>query len=299
VLELLKALSKRGHKLVGQGHQPVDSAQEFPDFVVGVAGVEQADRQFQTQVVEAIGLLTVALSGQMGGDEEPGVVVPMAGQVELFVEVEELADKVAELEAASGERDTVGFGAPGPVRIAQDGQGHQWHGTPLADAVQVVVEPAEQVGVALHLQLKMDEQPLIGAIEPANLDERFGAQRAAERVGHQGADLLFERGGFGCPIDEFSNRRKGEFPEGPKELVEGLLPRAVVVDAIGNPTHAFAYRWLIFPGDLENPDPAIWLASSARNGPSCAASKRAPRAVAFRSGLRPSLHRNFSAENFC
>jgi hypothetical protein len=235
-LELVEVLSEGGYRLVRQGHQPVDQAQEFPDFVVGVAGVERADRQFQTQVVEAIGLPTVALSGQMGGDEEPGAVVPMAGQVELFVEVEELADEVAELEAASGERDTVGFGAPGLVRIAQDGEGHQWHGMPLADAVQVVVEPPGQVGVALHLLFKMDEQHLLAAIELADLDELVGAQRAADGIGDEGAELLLERGGVDSPVDERSDRGKGELQEGPKELVEGLLPGAVVVDGIEHPT---------------------------------------------------------------
>ena len=112
----MEVLSEGGYRLVWQEHQPVDSAQEFPDFAVGVAGVEQADRLFQTQVMEAIGLLTVALSGQMSGDEEPGAVVPMAGQVELFVEVEELADEVAELEAASGELDTDRRGIPMAAR---------------------------------------------------------------------------------------------------------------------------------------------------------------------------------------
>jgi hypothetical protein len=249
--------------------------------------------------MEAIGLLTVALSGQMGGDEEPGAVVPMAGQVELFVEVEELADEVAELEAASGERDTVGFGAPGPVRIAQDGESHQWHGMPLADAVQVVVEPPGQVGVALHLQRKMDEQPLIGAIEPANLDEHFGAQRAAERVGHQGADLLFDRGGFGCPIDEFSNRRKGEFPEGPKELVEGLLPRAVVVDDIWHPTQAFACRWLILRGILKTLIPQFgWPAVPETDPPVPPANGHRVRSRSGR-GYAPPSTTIFSAENFC
>ncbi|MFM7805877.1 MAG: hypothetical protein ACKPGK_15480 [Verrucomicrobiota bacterium] len=32
VLELVEALSEGDHKLVGQGHQPVDQAQEFPDL---------------------------------------------------------------------------------------------------------------------------------------------------------------------------------------------------------------------------------------------------------------------------
>ncbi len=172
MLELLKALSKRGHKFVGQGHQPVDQAQEFPDFVVGVAGVERADRQSQTQVVEAIWLPTVALSGEMGGDEEPGPVVPMAGQV----------------------------------------------------------------GVALHLIFKMDEQPLLAAIEPADLDERVGAQRTSDGIGDEGVGLLLERGGVDSPVDERSDRGKGELQEGPKELVEGLLPGAVVVDGIEHPT---------------------------------------------------------------
>lgn len=299
VLALLKAFSRRRCKLVGQGHQPVDQAQEFQDFIVGVAGVERADRLLQAQVVEAIGLLTVALSGQMGGDEELGAVVGMARQVELFLDVEVLSEGRSELEVASGELDTVGVGARGLVRISLDGESHQWHGKPLADAVQVVVEPPGQVGVALHLLFKMDEKPLLAAIELADLDELVGAQRAADGIGDEGAELLLERGGVDSPVDERSDRRKGEFPEGPKELVEGFLPRAVVVDDIGHPTQAFACRWLILQGDLENPDPAIWLASSARNGPPFAASEGPPRAVAFRSGLRPSLHSNFSAENFC
>lgn len=76
MLELVEVLSEGGHRLVGQGHQPVDQAQEFPDFVVGVAGVEQADRQFQTQVVEAIGLPTVAPSSVGQAKSKASVAAP-------------------------------------------------------------------------------------------------------------------------------------------------------------------------------------------------------------------------------
>ena len=76
MLELVEVLSEGGYRLVRQGHQPVDQAQEFPDFVVGVAGVEQADRQFQTQVVEAIGLPTVAPSSVGQAKSKASVAAP-------------------------------------------------------------------------------------------------------------------------------------------------------------------------------------------------------------------------------
>jgi hypothetical protein len=75
-LELVEVLSEGGYRLVRQGHQPVDQAQEFPDFVVGVAGVEQADRQFQTQVVEAIGLPTVAPSSTVQAKSKAVAAAP-------------------------------------------------------------------------------------------------------------------------------------------------------------------------------------------------------------------------------
>jgi len=68
------------------------------------------------------------------------------------------------------------------------------------------------------------------------MDQFVGAQRTADGIGDEGAELLLERGGVGSPVDEGGDRGEGEFQEGPEERVEGLLPGAVVVDGIGHPT---------------------------------------------------------------
>jgi len=71
VLELVEVLSEGGHKLVGQGHQPVDQEQEFPDLVFRIPGVEQAHRPFQAQDVGALGLPSVAFGGLVAEERTP------------------------------------------------------------------------------------------------------------------------------------------------------------------------------------------------------------------------------------
>jgi hypothetical protein len=95
----------------------------------------------------------------------------------------------------------------------------------------------------------VDEQPLLGAIEPADVDQFVGAQRTADGVGDEGAELLFQRGGLSRPVDERGDPWEGQLQERSQELVEGLLPGAVVVDRLGHPARGFAGNGAVLAGN--------------------------------------------------
>jgi hypothetical protein len=131
--------------------------------------------------------------------DDPGTAVGLAA---AEVEIDDLLGQVAELEAAAGELDPVGVGAPVAAGIAEEDEGDQGDSMPLTDAVLVVVKAPGQVGIALHLDLEMDEQPLLAAMAQTDLDELVGAQRAPDSVGDQGSKLLLQRDGLDGPVDE-------------------------------------------------------------------------------------------------
>jgi hypothetical protein len=91
-----------------------------------------------------------------------------------------------------------------------------------------------QIGVIAHLDLDVEVEPLIGAIEEADFEEfvdplgpDFGGRGDFE-------EFLLERFGLDRPIDAGSDIGKGDLEEGPGELFDGDFPGAVVIERLGH-----------------------------------------------------------------
>jgi hypothetical protein len=88
-------------KRVGQGHQPVDQADQFGDFRWGISLVAELDGEFEAVVAEFFGVPAVLLGAEVGGDDEEDLLVAVARVVELAFEVDGFADAEAEGDAAA------------------------------------------------------------------------------------------------------------------------------------------------------------------------------------------------------
>ena len=168
----------------------------------------------------------------MGGDDEEGLIAQVTRWVELAFEVDGLADAEAERRAAPQENVRVGGGPPGSAAISEDGQGDNPDAVAVEDAIVVGEQATGQIGVVPHLDLDVDEKPLVGAVEQAHLDQLVGTPVTDLGVGIDLTELLLERNGFDRPIDEACDVGKGELEEGAEKQVESAFPRAVVIERI-------------------------------------------------------------------
>ena len=100
---MLELVSELELKRAGQRHQPVDQSVQLLDFRWGVSLVVEFDGEFEEAGEEVLWVPPVFLGAEMGGDDEEGLLVPVARVVELALEVDGLAD--AEEEGDAGTPD--------------------------------------------------------------------------------------------------------------------------------------------------------------------------------------------------
>ena len=168
---MLELVSELDLKVVGQRHQPVDQADQLSDFRWRVSLVVEFDEEFEAAVEEVLRVPAVLLGAEMGGDNEEALLMPVTRVVELAPEVDGLADAEAEGDAASEGLVVVGCGAPFPAGISEDGKGERADAVFIEDAVVVDEKALGQIGVVVHLDLDVNVEPLVGAIEEADLEE--------------------------------------------------------------------------------------------------------------------------------
>ena len=168
---LLELVSELNLKPVGQGHQPVDQAVQLSDFRWGVSLVEESDGEFEAEVFELLGVVAVLLGAEVGSDDEADLLVAVAWVVEFALEVDGFADAEAEGDAAAEVLVAVRCGAPFPAGVSEDGQGEGADAVFVEDAVVVGEQALGQVGIVVHLDLDVDVEPLVGAIEEADFEE--------------------------------------------------------------------------------------------------------------------------------
>ena len=107
----------------------------------------------------------------MGGDNEEALLIPVARIVELAPEVDGLADAEAEGDAAAEGVVVVRCGAPLPAGVSEDGQSERADAVFVEDAVVVDEQAPWKVGVMVHLDLDVNVEPLVGAIEEADFEK--------------------------------------------------------------------------------------------------------------------------------
>ena len=122
-------------KRVGQGHQPVDQADQLSDFRWRVSLVVKFDEEFEAAVEEVLRVPAVLLGAELGGDNEEALLMPVARVVELAPEVDGLADAEAEGDAAAKGLVVVECGAPLPAGVTEDGQSEGADAVFIEDAV--------------------------------------------------------------------------------------------------------------------------------------------------------------------
>ena len=192
------------------------------------------DGEFEAVSAELLGVLAVLLGAEMGGDDEEGVLVAVARVVEFALEVYRLADEEAEGDAAAEGLVVVRRGTPLAARVSEDGQGEGADAVFVEDAVVVDEKALGQIVVVVHLDLDVEVEPLIGAIEEADFEEfvdplgpDFGGRGDFE-------EFLLERFGLDRPIDAGFDIGKGDLEEGSGELFDGDFPGAVVIERLGH-----------------------------------------------------------------
>ena len=158
-------------KRVGQGHQPVDQAVQLPDFQWGVSLVGESDGEFEAVVFELLGVVAVLLGAEVGGDDEEDLLVAVARVVEFALEVDGFADEEVKGDAAAEGLVGVRCGAPLPAGVSEDGESEWVDAVFVEDAVVVGEQALGQVGIVVHLDLDVDVEPLVGAIEEADFEE--------------------------------------------------------------------------------------------------------------------------------
>ena len=97
--------------------------------------------------------------------------MPVARVVEFTFEVDRLADEEAECDAAAEGLVVVGCGAPLAAGVSEDDEGEGADAVSVEDAVVVDEEPLGQIGVVAHLDLDVEVEPLVGAIEEADFEK--------------------------------------------------------------------------------------------------------------------------------
>ena len=127
------------------------------------------DGQFEAVSAELLGVLAVLLGAEMCGDDEEGLLVAVARVVEFALEVDRLADEEAECDAAAEGLVVVGCGAPLAAGVTEDDEGERADAVFVEDAVVVDEQALGQIGVVVHLDLDVEVEPLVGAIEEADL----------------------------------------------------------------------------------------------------------------------------------
>ena len=111
------------------------------------------------------------LGSEMGGDNEEALLMPVTRVVELALKVDGLADAEAEGDAAAEGLVVVGCGAPFPPGVSEDGQSERADAVFIEDAVVVDEKALGQIGVVVHLDLDVNVEPLVGAIEEADFEK--------------------------------------------------------------------------------------------------------------------------------
>ena len=144
----------------------------------------------------------------------------VARVVEFACEVDGLANAEEEGDAAAEGLVLVRCGAPLAARVSEDGQSDGADAVFVEDAVVVDEQALGQIGVIAHLDLDVEVEPLIGAIEEADFEEfvdplgpDFGGRGDFE-------EFLLEGFGLDRPIDAGSDIGKGDLEEGPGELFD-------------------------------------------------------------------------------
>jgi len=232
VLESIDLFSQGDNKLLGQRHQPVDQAQQVPCLEFGVALAAELASELEAVFVEVFGFLAVFLGAEVGGDDEDRLVIAVARGVEPVLEIINLANGEADTQAVVAEATRVPGGSPVAAVVAEDHEGQDGDVVATVDAAAVVEEASRQLGIVLHLDFNVDEQPLVAAVDEAHLDQFVGAQGSVVSVGNDFAEFLLERNGLNRPVDAPGDLWEGEFEEGLQEPVEGFLPRTVVIERI-------------------------------------------------------------------
>jgi hypothetical protein len=84
----------------------------------------------------------------------------------------------------------------------------------------------------VHLNLDVDVEPLVGAIEKADVEEFIDP--LGPDFGGRGdfVEFLFEGYRLEGPINGGGDIGKGDLKERPGELVDGVFPGAVVIEPI-------------------------------------------------------------------
>jgi len=176
--------------------------------------------------------VAVLLGAEVGGDDEEDLLVAVARVVEFALEVDGFADEEVKGDAAAEGLVGVRCGAPLPAGVSEDGESERVDAVFVEDAVVVGEQALGQVGIVVHLDLDVDVEPLVGAIEEADFEEfvdPFGPY-----FGGRGdfVEFLFEGYRLEGPIDAGSDIGKGDLEEGPGELVDGVFPGAVVIERL-------------------------------------------------------------------
>jgi hypothetical protein len=91
-----------------------------------------------------------------------------------------------------------------------------------------------QVRVIAHLDLDVDVEPLVGAVEEADVEEFVDP--LGSDLGGRGdlVEFLLKGFGFDRPIDAGGDIGKGDLEEGSGELVDGVFSGAVVIERLGH-----------------------------------------------------------------
>ena len=129
------------------------------------------DGKFEAVGEEVLRVLAVLLGSEMGGDNKQGLLVPVARVVEFTFEVYRLADEEAECDAAAEGLVVVGCGAPLAAGVSEDDEGERADAVFVEDAVVLDEQAPWQIGVVVHLDLDVDVEPLVGAIEESHFQE--------------------------------------------------------------------------------------------------------------------------------
>ena len=79
----------------------------------------------------------------------------------------------------------------------------------------------------MSLDLDVKKEPLIGAIEPTDLDQFVDGAAAVVVIGSESLQFGVEEFGWMAPVDRIVDGREAKLEEGLEETLDGHLPGCV------------------------------------------------------------------------